>query len=292
MNAHPQVTQLSFSLPRPAPRRRDPAGLPEVVVKRLPRNEKGRDFIVGDIHGAYDAVIEGMRKASFNPERDRLISVGDLIDRGRGSSRVVGFLAQPYVHAVRGNHDHEFARLSTEEVRVLATVPRLRMGWAATMSDAALLEIRDALARLPLAMEIETPRGLVGVVHAQPMSGRSWQQFVAALESGDEYAIECALEKREWLRSGSPEVVVGVGRVYVGHTTQESGPRMFGNVVALDTGAVLREFGLAGEHHLTMMNIQARTASLADWRSRADAAAVVLDTEGEGVFSSLRPAAS
>ncbi len=36
---------------------------------------------------------------------DRLLSVGDLIDRGDGSHRCARFLAQPYVHAVRGNHE-------------------------------------------------------------------------------------------------------------------------------------------------------------------------------------------
>ncbi len=75
------------------------------MTKKLARNERGCDFVVGDIHGAFDLVLRAMDKARFDPAVDRLLSVGDLIDRGDGSHRCARFLAQPYVHAVRGNHE-------------------------------------------------------------------------------------------------------------------------------------------------------------------------------------------
>jgi len=63
-------------------------------VMRLGRNEKGRDFVVGDIHGAFDLVIDAMKAVNFDPEADRLLSVGDLIDRGAGSHRCAAFLTR------------------------------------------------------------------------------------------------------------------------------------------------------------------------------------------------------
>lgn len=264
------------------------AVLPEVMVRRLPPNLSGRDFIVGDIHGAYDAVWMAMRQARFNPACDRLISVGDLIDRGVGSARVVRFLQQPYVHAVRGNHDHEFCGLEPEEIRLLATVPRLGMGWARHLCDQALLEIQAALRRLPLALEISTDRGLVGVVHAEPLPGLSWQQFVQALQLRQPQAIDSALRSRDRLRTGESSVVAGVGRVYVGHTMQPHA-RMLGNVVAVDTGAVLRELG-AGEGHLTLVNAVARTAALGAKVGPGETH-VVIDAQGQGAFASLRASA-
>ena len=68
-------------------------------------NEAGRDFVVGDIHGMFDRVQEALSKVNFDRDRDRLFSVGDLIDRGRQSREVVRFLDQPFVHAVCGNHE-------------------------------------------------------------------------------------------------------------------------------------------------------------------------------------------
>lgn len=264
------------------------AGLPKEMVLRLPRNETGRDFLIGDIHGAFDSVLAAMRQVGFDRSADRIISVGDLIDRGRGSARVVGFLKQPYVFAVRGNHDHEFASLDPEAVHILAGLPRLGMGWAQNLSDEAVIEIRDALRLLPIAIEIPTARGLVGVVHAQPPAGMTWSQFTAALERRDAAVIDCALTARERVQGGDTSIVEGVGRIYVGHTILSQGARMFGNVVAIDTGAVLRELGVEGAHHLTMMNAVCKTADIQPVVDAALRQVVAVDSEGEGAFSSLR----
>lgn len=64
-----------------------------LITKKFDRNLAGRDFVVGDIHGAYDLVIQGMKAARFNPTCDRLFAVGDLIDRGPGSHRAARFLS-------------------------------------------------------------------------------------------------------------------------------------------------------------------------------------------------------
>lgn len=78
---------------------------------RVPRNAEGRDFVVGDIHGAFDLVLEGMRRVQFDRQRDRLFCVGDLVDRGPQSARAARFLKQPYVHAVSGNHEFKLLDL-------------------------------------------------------------------------------------------------------------------------------------------------------------------------------------
>lgn len=48
---------------------------------RLDRNRPGRDFVIGDAHGAFDQVWRAMKLAGFDRSRDRLCSVGDLVDR-------------------------------------------------------------------------------------------------------------------------------------------------------------------------------------------------------------------
>lgn len=88
--------------------------------RSYPANCLGRDFVLGDIHGAYDMVLQGMRQVRFDKKVDRIFSVGDLIDRGAGSHRALEFLAQPYVYAVRGNHDDDFSTLSLDDVNYLA----------------------------------------------------------------------------------------------------------------------------------------------------------------------------
>ena len=54
-------------------------------ILKLPENTQGRDFVVGDLHGRFDDLQEAMRLNQFDPGKDRIISCGDLIDRGSGS---------------------------------------------------------------------------------------------------------------------------------------------------------------------------------------------------------------
>jgi len=81
------------------------------LVKRLPKNVLGRDFVIGDIHGRFQLVDQALLAVDFDRERDRLFSVGDLVDRGPEPLRALEFLAQPWFHAVRGNHEDMFLHL-------------------------------------------------------------------------------------------------------------------------------------------------------------------------------------
>lgn len=70
-----------------------------------PANEKGRDFVCGDLHGAYQRFQEMLVGLEFDFERDRMFSVGDLVDRGPESVECLRPLYEPWFHAVKGNHE-------------------------------------------------------------------------------------------------------------------------------------------------------------------------------------------
>lgn len=91
---------------------------PLPCVKRLPANVDGRDFIVGDLHGMMALLDALLRQVQFNPAVDRLLSVGDLVDRGRSSHRVVELMTKPWFHAVRGNHEHMLAHFTSSDETV------------------------------------------------------------------------------------------------------------------------------------------------------------------------------
>ncbi len=236
-------------------------------VLRLSKNEIGRDFVVGDIHGAYDLVLDAMRPASFDPSRDRLFAVGDLIDRGPGSHRCARFLAQPYVHAVRGNHEAALLDLYEDGNPPDDVLPALcklcnGLGWWLDVPKPARREILAALRNLPFAIEIETRRGTVGLIHADVPAGMDWGTFLDRLESGEKTAIQTCLWGRSRAHRQDMSGVPGIGRVFVGHTPQWNGISRLGNVYAIDTGAV---FGLLGAHNdgrMTLANMLMRTESL------------------------------
>lgn len=70
-------------------------------------------FIIGDIHGCLDMLNRLMDTIPWHPEKDRLIFVGDYIDRGDDSKGVVDFIlalkeCSPNVDCLIGNHETLF----------------------------------------------------------------------------------------------------------------------------------------------------------------------------------------
>lgn len=85
-------------------------------IKRFAANTAGRDFAVGDIHGHFTRLQAALDTAGFDPATDRLFSVGDLVDRGPECRDVLDWLAKPWFHPVRGNHDDYVCRFDTCDV--------------------------------------------------------------------------------------------------------------------------------------------------------------------------------
>ena len=68
-------------------------------------NTKGEDYIVSDIHGMYYKLLNKLDSFGFDFSKDRLFSVGDIIDRGPDSLKCVELLNEPWFFTVRGNHE-------------------------------------------------------------------------------------------------------------------------------------------------------------------------------------------
>ena len=59
-------------------------------TRRFERNARGRDFVVGDVHGHFDTLERLLEAVDFDASADRLFSVGDLVNRGPASERSTG----------------------------------------------------------------------------------------------------------------------------------------------------------------------------------------------------------
>lgn len=245
-------------------------------VLRLPKNTRGQVLIMGDVHGAYDLVWAGMKAANFNPDTDWLLGCGDLIDRGAGSARARKFLQQHYVGATAGNHDRylvdAWKQGALDDREVVDALARMNYNGMCWMKDVSLDELKAMAAafdELPYVIEMETDRGLVGMVHGDVPAGMDWQTFTAKIEAGDEYATRMALgmdqnefhESRQRVEQRRKDGVPGIGRLFVGHTPQFDGLLQLGNVWAIDSGAVFGEAG-KGRGHLTMVDPRMDTVYL------------------------------
>lgn len=208
-------------------------------IRRFAMNEKGRDLIVGDIHGCFRKLQVALDELGFDQERDRLFGVGDLVDRGPDSHLAMEWLDRPWFHAVRGNHEQmaiDFVRYGGTDRAIYA---HNGGAWNIANTPAERQRFADAFDTLPVAMELETADGLVGVVHAD-CPGHDWAHVAEALNdpgSMGASAEQLCMWSRDRINRGQPEIIDGVRAVVVGHTPLKQ-PTALGNVLYIDTGAV------------------------------------------------------
>lgn len=198
-------------------------------VLRLPQNQRGRDFVVGDIHFKTIDLHKGLQALGFDSAIDRVIAVGDLIDRGPGVLDGLKLLEEPWFFTVRGNHEQMLIRAYREDPD--ARYSAHGAGWWLTIADESRPMIIEKLDSLPAAIEIESARGTVGVVHADVPAGMTWADFVGDIANPQ--IEEVAFWGRERIKKHCREGVAGIWRVCTGHTWTPE-PLRLGNVIGLD----------------------------------------------------------
>jgi serine/threonine protein phosphatase 1 len=196
---------------------------------RLPRNEVGRDYIIGDIHFKTIDLHKALRAVGFDSRVDRAIGVGDVIDRGPGVLDGLKLLGEPWFWSVLGNHERML--IDAYRANPTARYSSHGAGWWATIADESKGMIIDKLDSLPTVIEIESARGVVGIVHADVPAGMSWENFVDNLDNPQ--IEEIALWGRERIVKHYRGGVKDVWRVCTGHTWIPN-PLRLGNVLALD----------------------------------------------------------
>lgn len=209
-------------------------------VQRFTINTTGRDFAVGDIHGHFTKLQAALDAVGFNPATDRLFSVGDMVDRGPESTDVDVWLAKPWFFAVQGNHEQMAVDAHRLNPKGQASYIHMINGgdWLYGLSTAEQAFYVDLFAELPIAIEVMTPVGLVGVVHADcPFD--DWAQMLGALEL-EQGAMQRSVQticqwSRARITSENDTGVSGIRAMIVGHTVVLQ-PAVLGNVYHIDTG--------------------------------------------------------
>jgi serine/threonine protein phosphatase 1 len=214
-------------------------------------NQVGRDFAVGDIHGCFGALQHALESISFSADKDRLFCVGDLVDRGPESDQVLHWLDRPWFHAICGNHDFMTWRSALGDP--YQDVNHLDHGgsWLHELHQDKQQLIGHRLAALPLAIEVDTPEGPVGLVHADcPYD--DWQDMQDQALSANAQA--CCLWSQDRYLRGYAAPVRNIRAVVHGHTTVGSMQKL-GNVFFIDTGG-----WRLGRGHFTFLDLRTLVA--------------------------------
>lgn len=224
------------------------------MLDRFAANRFGRDFVCGDIHGGWRLLEQAMARNGFEPSRDRLFCVGDLIDRGPDCAEFPEWLSRPWFFSLFGNHEQMALRALCRgdgEARLLWIMNG--GDWIHGIPESKRRHLLAPLARLPLAIEIEGFGDEPVVLTHAGLPGNDWPAVRRCLESDNVDSLQAGepvhslLWDRQRLHGRDDSTVQGALHLFHGHTVVER-PVRLGNSTWLDTGSVMTG-------RLTMMDI-------------------------------------
>lgn len=214
-------------------------------ILKVPKNTKGRDYFVSDVHGCFDLLVEAMREVSFSPANgDRLFSSGDWCDRGPQSADILDWLQEPWVYSTRANHEQMVisAMEDWQDRQAYLMLFCNGGGWFYDIGEEQRLAIYHMFKSLPLAIELESRSGKkVGIVHAEVPCG-DWKWFSEMTDAELRWNGEAVAQ---WARTKYDKqdktAVKNIDEVYVGHTPTNTGKvEQLGNVFYTDAGSFFR----------------------------------------------------
>lgn len=212
------------------------------ILQILTENTRGRDFVVGDLHGYFSPLMQRLEELHFDPACDRVLAVGDLIDRGPDSVRCLELVKEPWFFSVQGNHERFLIQSLAGDQD--ATMTWLLNGgrWSSLYTDEELQDMSQLiLEKMPLALEVPYNGQQLGIIHAEvPQDDwnclRHWRGEMTS------HLLEIATTLRTRIRFRLEHQVHNINAVACGHTLVPEPTRM-GNVHYLETGICAPQLG-------------------------------------------------
>lgn len=201
-------------------------------------NNKGNDYVVGDIHGEYLNLMNLLKKIHFNFKKDRLFSVGDLVNRGFNSKELLKWIDYSWFIPVMGNHEsmiiNNFYGLLSNHILL-----QIDAQWWLELKTEDQQKVVHYFNSLPIGIKVETLNGDVGIVHAKCPED-TWLKFAQGINnSGDSFDKAKVLAgKAMWTiyKDCKFKKIEDLLGLVVGHNTVKHYCKEF-NVHMIDTGS-------------------------------------------------------
>ncbi len=181
-----------------------------------------RKFIIGDIHGCFDELIELTQKVGLTAD-DLLISLGDIVDRGNKSKDVYEyFLNRPNSIVLIGNHERKHQNKILSYAQEIVKVQfgddyETFLNWLDTLKY--YYETEEAII---IHAFFEHDKGLT----------EQKQEVLCGSTSGDRYLEKKYPSEKYWT-----EFYNGTKPIIYGHHVVGDNPKVLNNTYGIDTGA-------------------------------------------------------
>lgn len=223
-------------------------------------------FYVGDIQGQYSDLMRCLDTLAFNPEKDLLISCGDMIDRGAESLQCLSLIEQPWFTTVIANHELMAIHAKSEGFDGPAHTRWLANGggWFESLSlsqKGRVAELLDMLVkdyRPCMEVSIKPLNQVVGVVHAGIPAGFTWSMLKEATLSNDELHryITTRVYKQAEIDGAFNTNPEELDMIVVGHNViSNEAPYVRGKIVFSDTGSCKGGKVLVSSHDVLMARV-------------------------------------
>lgn len=220
---------------------------------KLEKNTIGRDYVVGDLQGCYDQLMLMMKKIGFNKSTDRLISVGDLVDRGPRSFDCAQLVYEPWFHATKGNHELLMSNSILREHEPSISCWMQNGGiWFKDEEPYEIHGLAEKFDELPLVISVGEGNDRFNVVHAELLKqthhatdadidnwtftpadedNMLWGRHIIELRTDPSFAL---VDSSTGINLQSDEL----STTYVGHSIIPKLPVSIDRQIYLDTGCV------------------------------------------------------
>jgi len=220
---------------------------------------------MGDVHGNYKALLQCFERSGFDKENDTLIQLGDIADGWSEVAECVEeLLSIKHLIAIRGNHDvwcYDWFKFG------MTPILWTEQGGKATMASyvkTGLLvdQHHKDFWNDQIDWYIDDQNRLF--IHAgwDYRYPGSWESLVSAKVNAGTIARECHWDRtlisgarsafgNKNLKNGKFKTLEQFKEIYIGHTADNEGPKQYGNLWNLDSGA-----GWNGK--LTIMDIDTK----------------------------------
>lgn len=205
----------------------------ETRLLKLAKNTIGKDFFVGDIHGCHGALMQQLKEIEFDRKTDRLICVGDLINRGPDSISMIELLKKPWFFSTLGNHEYLFLK-GIRDNHSYHKMLFLKSGgeWISRTKPNQWSKWFELIGKLPLAIEITNNKNKkIGVIHADFID-KDWNYLN---KLNHQKMMEC-IWSRDSFKSKNAARVKNIDWMIHGHSIVKQ-KTLINNHIFIDSGA-------------------------------------------------------
>ena len=130
-----------------------------------------RVFVVGDLDGSLTGLKKALNQHNFTPSKDRLICLGDIIDRGSETPELFEYLTQLKADFVLGNHEHLMleALLANDDEAIKLWCANGGT-WHTTVEQLTLNQMCDKTLSQSLSIVLKYRDKTIGLSHTLPSS--------------------------------------------------------------------------------------------------------------------------